>query len=123
MEPSESWEARQGLLVKVRWILGGLAAYWLVLALITLANSNVQVEADPASAPPLWITAGVLVLMAAMHGVAVFWIPSLSRWAWAMSVLTLGVSTIGFCSTPLALWGIWILFKKPIIGTCLGHEP
>ena len=122
MEKTDPLLEQAELLRKIRLILGGLTAYWVVLALITLANSNVTVEADPASAPPLYVTAGVLVLMAALHGVALAWIPSLTRWGWAMTVLTLGVSTIGLCSTPMALWGIVLLFKKPIMGTCLGHE-
>lgn len=105
---------------KIRLILGGLVGYWAVLALITLSNSNVTVESDPASAPPLYVTAGALVLMAALCGVCALWIPSLSRWAWAMTALTLGVATIGLCSTPLALWGLYLLFQKPILSTCLG---
>lgn len=121
-EPADGFEVQQALLKRVRQILGGLVAYWTVLALITLANSDVAVEADAGAAPSIWVTAGVLVLMAALHGVALAWIPSLTRWGWAMTVLTLGVSTIGFCSTPLALWGIYLLFKKPILGTCLGHH-
>lgn len=114
--------ATDAALKRIRWILLGLAAYWLLMAGITLAFPDVQVEQDAGQTPPLWMTAGSLGVMAALHGLAAAWIGPKRPLAWGMTALTAGLSVIGCITAPAALYLLVLLFKAEVMLPALGRE-
>ncbi|MCP4807719.1 MAG: hypothetical protein GY913_26960 [Proteobacteria bacterium] len=107
---------------RVRQVLLGLGAYWVLMAGITLAFPDVQVEQDAGQVPPLWVTAGSLGLMAALHGLAALWIGPKRPMAWAMTTLTAGLSVMGCLTTPVAIYLLVLLFKAEVMLPCLGRK-
>lgn len=112
----------QATLKRIRWILVGLAVYWVVMAGVTLAFPDVQVEQDAGQTPPLWMTAGSLGVMAALHALAAAWLGPKRPMAWAMTALTAGLSVIGCLTAPAALYLLVLLFKAEVMLPALGRD-
>lgn len=107
------------LLRRVRGAMWGLAVYWTLATVVTLASPGEPVD-NGMAAPSLWLTAGLPGAVALMHAVVALRFHPGRRTTWGLAVSAAAFSLFGCLTTPVAGWVIWMLFRKPVMGLLLG---
>ena len=106
-------------LAKIKLICYGAAGLWgLVLGLTVFLPALPEAE----GVPPMWVSQAALGALIAANAVAGLALRPGAKGSWGTAVSVLLLSLIGCHTLPLAVWGLFLLFRPEVKAAVLGGK-